>query len=82
MKTTTINLSEAKANLSACARRAEAGEVLTVLKHHRPVFVIAPAPAARKAQEKRPGLAEGRIRLAPDFDRTPDAVIRAFEGDS
>ena len=77
---TTTGLSEAKAHLSLYGRRAEAGEVTLVLKHSRPAFVIGPVPAGLKAKIKKPGLAKGKIRMAPDFDKTPDDVVAAFEG--
>ena len=77
---TTTPLSEAKARLSLYGRRAEAGESTLVLKHRRPAFVIAPLPAELKARIKKPGIVKGRIRMAADFDHTPDDVIAAFEG--
>jgi antitoxin (DNA-binding transcriptional repressor) of toxin-antitoxin stability system len=80
MKMTSIKLSEAKVHLSAWSRRVEAGENIVVLKHNRPAFVMAPLPAGEISHPKKPGLVKGRIRMAKDFDRTPESVIRAFEG--
>lgn len=80
MKMTTIQFTEAKTHLSEYARRAEAGQVTLVLKHQRPAFVIGPAPRTAQPRVKTPGLARGLIRMAPDFDETPEEVISAFEG--
>ncbi len=80
MKVTSISLTEAKAHLSHYGRLAEEGQATLVLKHHRTAFQIAPVPQADKARKKSPGLALGRIHLTPDFDTTPEDVIRAFEG--
>lgn len=77
---TTTGISEAKAHLSLLGRRAAAGESTLVLKHRRPAFVIAPVPAVFKARVKKPGLAKGKIRMAADFDVTPNDVIANFEG--
>lgn len=79
MKTTSISLSEAKVHLSAWSRRVEAGENIVVLKHNRPAFVIAPLPVVETRSVKKPGLAKGMIRMAADFDGTPESVIREFE---
>lgn len=80
MKMTTIQFTEAKAHLSEYGRRAEAGDATLVLKHQRPAFLIGPAPRSALPRVKTPGLACGKIRMAPDFDKTPDEVIEAFEG--
>jgi len=80
MKTNSIPLTEAKARLSEYGRLAEEGQVTIVLKHHRPAFLIAPAPRRAEARPKRPGLVCGKIRIAPDFDATPGEIIKAFEG--
>jgi antitoxin (DNA-binding transcriptional repressor) of toxin-antitoxin stability system len=80
MKKTTIAFTEAKANLSRYGLLAERGQTTLVLKHNRSAFLIAPLPQGAKAQPKTPGLASGQIHMAPDFDATPEDVIRDFEG--
>jgi antitoxin (DNA-binding transcriptional repressor) of toxin-antitoxin stability system len=80
MKTISIPFTEAKANLSRYGRLAEEGQTTLVLKHHRLAFQISPVPSGGKALTKMPGLAGGRIHMSPDFDATPEEVIRAFEG--
>ncbi len=80
MKETTIPFTEAKTHLSEYGRLAEEGRSTVVLKHNRPAFLIAPVPRVAQARPKTPGLARGKIHLAPDFDVTPPDVIAAFEG--
>ncbi len=67
-------------HLSAWSQRVEAGENIVVMKHNRPAFVIAPLPAVETRKIKKPGLRKGKIRMAADFDKTPESVISAFEG--
>jgi antitoxin (DNA-binding transcriptional repressor) of toxin-antitoxin stability system len=77
---TSIPLTEAKAHLSRYGRLAEHGQPTLVLKHHRSAFLIAPIPQGANPRPKAPGLVSGQIHMAPDFDATPEAVIRDFEG--
>ena len=82
MKETSIPFTEAKAHLSRYGRLAEEGHTTLVLKHRRSAFLIAPVAPADQARPKSLGLARGQIRMAPDFDATPEDVIHAFEGGS
>jgi len=43
----TINLRDAKTNLSAVVEAAERGEATTITKHGRPAAVVVPVEAAR-----------------------------------
>ena len=74
MKITTVKFSDAKAHLLSWSRRAGAGETVVVLKHNRQAFLIAPLTTEAVGQVKKPGLAKGKIRMAKDFDRTPESV--------
>ena len=78
---TTIDLSKAKAELSKYARLAEHGETVLVRRRHKPSFIIAPAPATQTGNTKRLGLLKNKIRIAEDFDQTPDEISKAFYGD-
>jgi antitoxin (DNA-binding transcriptional repressor) of toxin-antitoxin stability system len=80
MKEVHVAFTEAKANLSKYGRLAEQGRTTLVLKHRRPAFCIAPVLRGAQPRVKTPGLAKGRIRMAPDFDVTPPDVIASFEG--
>jgi antitoxin (DNA-binding transcriptional repressor) of toxin-antitoxin stability system len=80
MKPVCIPFTQAKSRLSEYARLAEAGQSTLVVKHHKPAFMIAPVLNAPVVRTKRPGLARGRIRIAPDFDTTPREILDSFEG--
>ena len=71
----TINLRDAKANLSAIVEAAERGEATTITKHGRPAAVVVPVEAARTLfKGPRPSFASLLMSIpAADFerDRTP-----------
>ena len=75
---TKISFSEAKAKLSKYARMAEDGESIIVEKHRKPSFILAPWPKARTPRKRRLGSLKGKLRMAKDFDATPDDVIESF----
>jgi antitoxin (DNA-binding transcriptional repressor) of toxin-antitoxin stability system len=81
MKQATVSFTEAKAHFAQYGRMAGEGQTIVVCKHRRAAFVLAAVPRADQTRPKTPGLARGRIHLAPDFDATPEDVIRAFEGE-
>ena len=61
-----VNIHEAKTHLSRLVERVEAGEEITLARAGRPVARLVPYAARR--QPRKPGLLEGRITLAPDWD--------------
>jgi prevent-host-death family protein len=64
------NIAEFKANLSSLVNRALAGEEVIVARDNRPLLKLVPieSPPARRA----PGSARGKVKLADDFDASPD----------
>lgn len=75
---TTVNLYEAKAQLSELVRRASEGEEIVIAKHGRPVArLVALAPARRP-----PGGWEGRVWVAPDFDESDAELAALMFGDA
>lgn len=73
----TINLYEAKTQLSALVEEAAAGAEIIIAKAGKPRARLVPVrPALR-----RPGRAKGKLWIAADFDAPlPDEVLRAFAG--
>ncbi len=70
-----VNMHEAKSDLSRLVARALAGEEVIITRAGHPVAQLVPI-----RQERLPGLARDRIRLAPDFDEPlPDDVLSSFE---
>jgi prevent-host-death family protein len=76
-----INLYDAKTNLSQLVERAAAGEEFIIAKAGRPLARLVPLKS--RGEPRTPGLLKGKIRIAPDFDAPlPDEMVRAFRGDS
>jgi prevent-host-death family protein len=75
----TINLYEAKTQLSALVEEAAAGAEIIIAKAGKPRARLVPVrPALR-----RPGRAKGKVWIAADFDAPlPDEITRAFAGDT
>lgn len=77
---THMSYEDAKARFDELARKARAGETTVVTRDGREVFRVAPVEPVYKPQPKRPGLLTGKIRMAPDFNETPEEIIRDWEG--
>jgi prevent-host-death family protein len=75
----TVNLYEAKTNLSELVERAAAGEEIVIAKAGRPRARLVPV-AARKVK-RQPGVWKGKLWVAPDFDDPlPPEVLAGFLG--
>jgi prevent-host-death family protein len=74
----TVNMHEAKTTLSRLVERALAGEEAVIAKDGKPFVKLVPIRVPEASRQ--PGRLRGRLRMAPDFDRTPEDVIDAFEG--
>ena len=75
----TINIHQAKSQLSRLIARVTAGEEIVIAKAGRPVARLVPVHAS--AAPRTPGLMKGRIRVGKDFDASlPGALLDAFEG--
>ena len=63
------NIAEFKAHLSNLVNRALAGEEVIVARDNKPLLKLVPIelPAARR----KPGSARGMVKVAADFDATP-----------
>jgi prevent-host-death family protein len=72
-----VNVHQAKTQLSRLLERVERGEEIVIARNGRPVARIVPwTGAARK-----PGSLKGLIHMRDDFDDPlPDDVLAAFEG--
>lgn len=72
----TLSLYDAKTNLSALVDRAAAGEEIVISKYGRPCARLVPL---KKATQRKPGRAKGKIWMAADFDAPlPAHVLDAF----
>lgn len=75
----TVNMHEAKTHLSSLVEQALAGKDVVIAKAGTPLVRLVPLQRAPVARQ--PGRFKGLIRMAPDFDRTPEEIIRSFEDD-
>ena len=75
-----VNMHEAKSQLSRLGERAWDGEEVVIARAGKPYLRL--VPYRREKRPRTPGDLKGQIWIAPDFDETPEEVIKAFEGDS
>lgn len=66
---TQVNVAEAKARFSELVRRALAGGEVVIAKDNRPILRLVPL---ERHEPRKPGSAKGKIRMAADFDATPE----------
>ncbi len=76
----TVNMHDAKTTLSKLVEKALAGEEVVIAKAGIPLVTL--VPIQRNETPRKPGRFKGQIVMAPDFDKTPEEVISAFEGDA
>ncbi len=64
------NIAEAKSHFSELVQRAMLGEEVIIARGNKPVLKLVPIRAT--GRRRSPGSAKGEVRLAPDFDATPE----------
>ena len=75
----TLNLYEAKTQLSQLVEKASAGEEIVIAKAGVPRARLVPLPAGKRP--RRPGGSKGRIWIAKDFDAPlPPEILTPFLG--
>lgn len=73
---TTINMHEAKTQLSRLVEQALAGEEILIARAGKPLVRLVPVEA--QTRRRTPGRLTGKIWIAPDFDETPQDLIDTF----
>lgn len=73
-----VNIHVAKTQLSRLIERVEAGEEVIIARNGRPVARLVSFVGA--GRQRAPGRWAGQVRIAEDFDVTPDWLVDAFEG--
>jgi prevent-host-death family protein len=73
-----VNVHEAKTQLSRLLERVAAGEEVIIGKAGRPVARL--VPYVDRPGPRTPGRWRDRVRIASDFDTTPEEILSAFEG--
>jgi prevent-host-death family protein len=78
---TSVNVHEAKTNLSKLLRRVAAGEEIIISNRGVPVARLTPVPQNRGRRQL--GLEKGRAQIADDFDAPlPPDILAGFLGKS
>jgi len=76
----TINLYEAKTNLSQLVDRAAGGEEIIIAKAGRPLARL--VPLAKRTEPRPLGLFRGQATIGDDFDAPlPEAMAAGFRGE-
>jgi prevent-host-death family protein len=75
----TVNIYEAKTQLSRLVEEAASGEDVVIARAGRPVARL--TRLQKTPRKRRLGLLEGRFKIPDDFNRPLPEVVRAFEND-
>lgn len=73
-----VNVYDAKTQLSRLIARVEAGEEIILARNGRAVARI--VPLASRPARRKPGAWKSRVTIAPDFDDFTDADAREWYG--
>lgn len=65
-----FNIAEAKARFSELVQKAMLGEEVIIAKDHKPVLKLTALEPPERS--RTPGSAKGRVKMAVDFDDTPE----------
>jgi prevent-host-death family protein len=75
-----VNMHEAKTQLSRLVERAAGGEEIVIAKAGKPMVRL--VPVEQPAKRRLPGMLKGQIWMAEDFDAPlPEDLLRLFEGE-
>jgi prevent-host-death family protein len=79
--TTTVNILEAKSNLSRLVAAVESGaeDEIVIARNGKPVARLVALPRSPRGQ--RIGLLAGKFVAPPDFDADNEAIAKLFQGD-
>ncbi len=76
--TLTVNIHEAKTNLSKLLARVGVGEEVIIAKSGKPIARL--VPIVERPRRRVPGSAAGKVIIAPDFDvPLPEDIVESFE---
>ena len=79
----TINIHEAKTQLSRLVEKAAKGESFVIAKAGKPMVKVVPLDTPSSDQQKRLGFLAGQIEVPDDFDTMGSEQIQAmFQGDA
>ena len=74
----TVNIHQAKTNLSKLLAMVESGQSITIARAGHPIAII--QPILKNKPKRTLGLMQGEIWVAEDFDAPlPDEILSGFE---
>ncbi len=73
-----VGVREFRDHLTTLLRDVAAGQTVLIAAHGKVLAELRPPPPA--AAPRRPGALRGQIRMAADFDATPDDILDAMDG--
>lgn len=76
----TVNIHEAKTQLSKLVDQAAKGEPFIIAKAGKPLVKVMPLEAPASAQKRRLGFMAGQIEVPDDFDAMGSAEIERLFG--
>ena len=71
-----VNISQAKAQLSALVAKVMTGKEVLIGRSGKPVAKL--VPYDRSQEPRKPGALKGKIEIADDFDALPEDLAAAF----
>jgi prevent-host-death family protein len=78
----TLNLYEAKTQLSRLVDEAAAGEEIVICKHGKPRARLVSIESAKSGQPREPGIWKGRVWFAEDWDAPlPEDMFKALRNE-
>lgn len=79
----TVNIHDAKTNLSRLVDRAAKGEGFVIARAGKPLVKVVPLDTPTSAEQRRLGFLAGKIKVPADFDDMGrDEIERSFEGEA
>jgi len=75
-----VNIHEAKTNLSRLVAEAAKGEAFVITKAGKPLVKVVPLDAPAPNKSRRLGFMAGRIKVPDDFDRMGEEEIARLFG--
>jgi prevent-host-death family protein len=75
--TKTVNMHEAKTNLSALLALVEKGEEVVICRANKPVARL--EPIKKHPANRQLGEAKGKLEILPGFDELPDEFMQHFQ---
>ena len=77
----TVNIHEAKTQLSKLLTRVALGEEFIIANRGVPVAKLSPYRSIPVSKSRIPGRLSGQIKISEDFDASDEEITNLFEGD-